>query len=86
MTHTIYAVTLLLFATIHYANASQKPMTKALTEQDKRDADAAEYRRRVAAMGGKMLHLDDDEIVTEQKNKSKITDKTTNKTDVRARL
>jgi hypothetical protein len=87
MTHIIYAVTLMLFVISYPVNAAQqKPLTKARTEQDKRDADAAEYRRRVAALGGKMLHLDDDAKASEQKHKPKLIDTPTTSNDIRPKL
>jgi len=82
MTHTIYAVTLMLFATTHYANAAQKPITKALTDEERKkcEADAEKFGQLAAGMGGKFI-----EKHTHQEQKPKITDKPT-KTDVRARL
>lgn len=89
MTHTIYAVTLMLFGSVCDTTAAERQPTIPSVnqkDQDKRDSDAAEYRRRVSALGGKMLHLDDEEKAIEQKNKPKITDAPGQQTDVRARL
>ena len=84
MTHTIYAVTLMLFVTTNSVNAAQ-PQTKARTAQEKRNSDASQYMRLVAALGGKMLHLNDDQEEAVEKT-PKITDAATKPTDVRARL
>ena len=84
MKYRVYVVLLSLFATTHYAMAAQKPATKALTAQEKRDSDASEYMRRVAALGGDMLHRNDKEKAVE--SKLKITDTPTKQTDIRARL
>lgn len=86
MTHTLYAVTLLLFGASNHTNASQKPQEKYSDAQKaKWEADAQQFARLTAAMGGKMLHTDK-EITPEQKNKPKIIDITTTAPQVRARL
>lgn len=85
MKHTIHAMILLLLASSNYANAAQqKPITKALTDQERKEcaANAEKFAQLAAAMGGKFAekHTDD------QEQKPKITDKPLMQRDVRARL
>jgi hypothetical protein len=87
MTRIICAVTLMFFGMISTVNAAQQPQTKARTEQEKREADAAEYMRRIATLGGKMIHLNDEEEKRpEKKDRPNLIDNPTKQTDIRARL
>ncbi len=86
MKHITYATILSLFVATNYITTAQKPSNPTPEQKKQWEDDAKKYEQMVRALGGKHLSSHEKKEEGNQNSNTLVTDTSSTRTDIRARL